>query len=187
MAEVEELEEQKQTEQEQSPEQQLLADETAGLAQMKVGHPLRHSVSASVSDFTGISNPTNFLASLTRWHACGITNGQVKNDAGPATVPYTWGLTRLGELFQQANPTISGLSPATAVHGSGQITVTVNGANFRGNAVVQAGGVPLPTTFVNSGQLTALYTPPAAAGSVPFTVLNPVAGGLSPSSAFTVT
>jgi hypothetical protein len=77
-------------------------------------------------------------------------------------------------------PTITSLSPSRATPSSGSFTLTVNGANYLSNAVVQWNGTSLSTGFVNSTQLTA--TVPAAditaLGSVTVTVVNgaPVPG-----------
>lgn len=189
MAEQDVLEQELAPEQGLAPEQQMLADELTGIAQLAIGSPKRHSTTPAVSDFTGITNNTTFLASLLRWHACGIVNGLVPNDQGPTGVQ-NWGLTLVGQLFQQYNVNISSLSPATALHGTAQITVTVNGSGFKSTDVVQAAGVTLATTYVSPTQLTALYTPPAAAGSVPFTVYRaqpPSSPITTAPSTFTVT
>jgi trimeric autotransporter adhesin len=54
-----------------------------------------------------------------------------------------------------APPAITTLSPASAVGGSGQFTLTVNGTGFVSGAQVQWNGATLPTTFVSATQLTA--------------------------------
>ena len=54
--------------------------------------------------------------------------------------------------------TLSSLNPASADAASGDFTLTVNGANFTSASVVNFNGAPRPTTFVNSGQLTAAIT-----------------------------
>jgi outer membrane protein assembly factor BamB len=53
------------------------------------------------------------------------------------------------------DPTVTGLSPSTAIVGSGGFTLTVNGANFTIGSVVLWGGMPLTTNLVSPNQLTA--------------------------------
>ena len=72
-------------------------------------------------------------------------------------------------------PTIAALSPSSATAGGPAFTLTVNGTNFAGKAVVNWNGVPQPTTIVSGNQVIA--TVPAAAiaasGTVAVTVTNP--------------
>ncbi len=78
-------------------------------------------------------------------------------------------------------PSISSLTPASATAGGAAFVLTVNGANFAGDAAINWNGAAQTTTFVTVSQLTA--TIPAAgiatSGTVSVTVTNPaVAGGL---------
>lgn len=72
-------------------------------------------------------------------------------------------------------PTLSSLSPNSAKAGGPSFTLTVNGSDFVGGAIVKWGGVALTTTYVSSTQVTASV--PAAniatVGTVNVTVLNP--------------
>ena len=52
-------------------------------------------------------------------------------------------------------PSVNSVSPVSVTAGSPTTTVTVKGANFTADAQVLWNGVPVPTTFTNSGQLTA--------------------------------
>jgi hypothetical protein len=52
-------------------------------------------------------------------------------------------------------PVVSSVSPAAIPAGSPALQLKVNGANFAADAQVLWNGVALPTTFGNSGQLTA--------------------------------
>jgi Bacterial pre-peptidase C-terminal domain len=79
-------------------------------------------------------------------------------------------------------PTLSLISPTNALAGGTGFTETVNGSNFvnaNANSVVQWNGNPLPTTWVNTGQMTAQV--PAAdiacAGTYEITVFTPAPGG----------
>ena len=62
-------------------------------------------------------------------------------------------------------PSISALSPPSAVQGSGAFTLSVAGSNFISGSVVEWNGTPLPTTYVNSGELLALVGPNATAST----------------------
>ena len=87
-------------------------------------------------------------------------------------------------------PTLSSLSPSSAVAGSSAFTLTVNGSNFVQGATVQWNGSSRSTTFASATQLTAAISAAdiAAVGSVQVTVANPTAGGgTSNSLTFTIT
>ena len=87
-------------------------------------------------------------------------------------------------------PTISRISPNTAVAGGAAFTLTINGTNFVATSIVNFGGSAPPTTFVNSTQLTAAI--PAASivstGAPAVTVTNPApSGGTSNAINFNIT
>jgi copper(I)-binding protein len=87
-------------------------------------------------------------------------------------------------------PTISSISPATAVAGSGNFTLTITGTNFVTNSVVRWNGSDRTTTFVSSTQLTAAISASdvATAGTANVTVFNPTpGGGTSNAATFTIT
>ena len=67
---------------------------------------------------------------------------------------------------------------------AGSFTISLNGANFTANSVVNFGGVPLTTTFLSSTGLRATGVAAAAqAGtSVNITVTNPGLGGMTSSA-----
>jgi hypothetical protein len=52
-------------------------------------------------------------------------------------------------------PILSSISPQSALLRSGAFTLTVGGSNFAPSSTVSWNGTSLPTTFVNSGQLSA--------------------------------
>jgi YVTN family beta-propeller protein len=87
-------------------------------------------------------------------------------------------------------PTITSLSPNTAVAGGPDFTLTINGTNFVASSMVHFGGAAPATTFVNSSQLTAAIPASsiASAGTPAVTVTNPASsGGTSIAINFTVT
>ena len=86
-------------------------------------------------------------------------------------------------------PTISSLSPASVLAGSGALTLTVNGSNFVSSSFVRLNGTPYPTTFVSSSQLTASISASAvsSATTASVDVANPSpGGGISNAVTFTV-
>ena len=87
-----------------------------------------------------------------------------------------------------ATPTITSISPNTAVAGGAAFTLTINGTNFVASSMVNFVGAR--TTFVNSTQLTAAIPASsiASAGMSAVTVTNPgPGGGTSNAINFTVT
>ncbi|MGB8260997.1 MAG: FG-GAP-like repeat-containing protein [Terracidiphilus sp.] len=111
---------------------------------------------------------------------------------GTATVTVSsGGVTSNGVTFTitaaPTKPTITSLSPSTAVAGSGAFTLTVNGTGFATGAVVKWNGNARTTAFVSAVKVTAsiLSTDVANAGTFPVTV---VVGGVASSAMnFTVT
>jgi Tol biopolymer transport system component len=76
-------------------------------------------------------------------------------------------------------PTISSISPASAVAGGQGFTLTINGTNFvSGATVVWNGGNSKTATFVSSTQVTTMIAASdiAQAGTVTVSVLNPLQG-----------
>src|SRR5260370_16801596 len=84
-------------------------------------------------------------------------------------------------------PTITSMSPTSAIAGAAAFTLTVNGANFVTGSMVNFNGNALATTFVSATQLTAAIPASdiAPAGTFNVTVTNP-GGGASNSVTFTV-
>ena len=94
-------------------------------------------------------------------------------------------------IVQPSNPspTLSTLSPASAVAGNAAFSLSVSGAGFVNSSVVYWNGSSRPTTFWNPTQLTAAITAAdlAVPGTAEVTVFNPApGGGVSPALAFTI-
>ncbi|RAK63480.1 hypothetical protein DLM85_20970 [Hymenobacter edaphi] len=152
-------------------------------------------VAISGTDFTGATAVTfngvaaasftvNSSTSITATAPSGVT-------AGPLAVTTPGGTGTSGSSFLIDNPapTLSSLSPANRLAGSGAFTLTATGTNFVAGSALTFNGADLATTFVSATSLTA--TVPAAAvataGSYSVTVTNPAPGGGSSSAvAFTV-
>jgi len=76
-------------------------------------------------------------------------------------------------------PTITAISPSSALAGSAAFTLTITGTNFVLGSMVNFGGSMVATSFVNSMQLTAAIPASsiASAGAPAVTVTNPAPGG----------
>src|SRR5512138_2078269 len=98
-------------------------------------------------------------------------------------------LTALTIPGQTAAPTLSALNPSSAVVGTPGLILVVTGANFRSGSFVAWNTLPLATTYVNTGQLTATIPAGllASPGSAVIAVINP--GGTQSLNAlpFTIT
>jgi YVTN family beta-propeller protein len=100
------------------------------------------------------------------------------------------GSKSLGNPPPPPTPTITTISPNSAVAGGAAFTLTINGTNFVASSMVNFGGGAVPTTFVNSTQLTAAIPGSSivSAGTSAVTVTNPApGGGTSKAINFTVT
>ena len=89
---------------------------------------------------------------LEQYRRLTATTGQLYNWPFVADVykPQTWAWTILGNL-----PAIDSLSPENATAGGPAFNLTVTGSNFQDGATVKWMTSDLPTTFVDSTQLTA--------------------------------
>ncbi|MFI5114570.1 MAG: FG-GAP-like repeat-containing protein [Terriglobales bacterium] len=76
-------------------------------------------------------------------------------------------------------PTVTSISPSSAIAGSAGFTLTVNGKNFVTTSVVNWAGSPRTTTFVSATQITATINAAdiAKGGTFKVTVTNPAPGG----------
>ncbi len=87
-------------------------------------------------------------------------------------------------------PTVTDISPNSAVEGGPDFLLTVNGSDFVPGAVVRWKGQDRPTTYVSPSQLVALIPASdiALAGAARVTVFNPApGGGISNGATFTIT
>jgi hypothetical protein len=71
-------------------------------------------------------------------------------------------------------PTVSSLTPNTAVVGDPDFTMTVNGSGFTASSVIVWNGGDEPTTFVADGQVATTVKPSTASGphTIPIAVRN---------------
>jgi hypothetical protein len=139
----------------------------------------------------GGSNRTTIFVSPTQLTATIPASDLVNAGSTPVTVfnPAPAGGTSSGQNVAVASPVITSLSPSNTPATSPQFTLTVNGNNFHSGSVVRWKGSPLPTTFVNSSQLTALVDSSLVAGpgTAQVTVINSSGtGGISDPSVFSI-
>ena len=138
-------------------------------------------------------------ASLAPGTACGIkvtfhptasgarTGTLVVTDNAPGS-PRSVSLSGTG-LSGFPVPALTVMSPAAALAGSGDITLTITGAQFFPSTLVSWDGAAIPTTFVSSTSLTAKVGASSLAtlGEHDVAVFNPAPdGGLSAHLKFTV-
>ena len=140
---------------------------------------------------TTFVNPQQLTASLTAGSlsVAGTFAVAVTNPAPPGASSLFLSFAVQSVTVPNPQPSISILSPNSAVSGTSSLTVTISGGGFLNSSTVTFNGIIHPATFVSSGQLTItlnssdLSTP----GSYPVVVTNPTpGGGSSQPSTFTV-
>jgi hypothetical protein len=147
-------------------------------------------VSSSVVRWNGVDRTTTFVSATQLTAAipaadiaaAGSAPVTVQNPGGAVSNALTFTIT------DASTPTLTTLSPSSAVAGGPGFTLTVNGSNFvSGVSGVRWNGEDRTTTFVSATQLTAAITAGdiAAPGTASVTVQNP--GGASNALPFTIT
>lgn len=143
-----------------------------------------------------VINPVTWIKLVSIGGVVGSNETRVTYHVAPnrEPSPRTGMLTISGHLFtvtqagSDLTPTLSSLSPSSALAGDPAFTLTVLGSNFVSGSRVLWNGINQETTFVSSTELSAAI--PAAniatAGSASIAVSNPAPGGLSNALSFTV-
>jgi Abnormal spindle-like microcephaly-assoc'd, ASPM-SPD-2-Hydin/HYDIN/CFA65/VesB-like, Ig-like domain/Beta-propeller repeat len=126
--------------------------------------------------FPQISYPT--VGNLLRWGS----NGFAFLAAGAGQTDQELYLTRSSVLAPtQPNPapTLNAISPASAIAGSGALTLTLTGTNFVSTSTVSWNGSALQTTYISGTKLSAMVPDSdlAQSGTASVTVTNPAPGG----------
>ncbi|MBA3947370.1 MAG: hypothetical protein H0X37_22780 [Herpetosiphonaceae bacterium] len=157
---------------------------TAGGASFPLTVNGTNFVSGSLVQWNGSARPTQFVGKLKL--IATISAADIAT-AGTATVtvlnPAPGGGTSNGISFpivaSNPVPTLTSISPTSAVPGGASFTLTVNGTNFMSTSTVQWNGSARPTQFGSNTQLTASITAAdiATAGTATVTVTNPSPGG----------
>lgn len=159
------------------------------------------SIAAGSATITLTVTGSSFIASsIVNWNGTALTTGYVSATELTATIPAAdlvtavtanvtvtnpapGGGTSSSAVFTVTStnplPTITSLAPVSALAGSAQFKLTVNGTNFVLSSVVNWNGTALATTYVSATQLTAQIPAGdiAASGSANITVSNPAPGG----------
>jgi hypothetical protein len=170
------------------------ASATAGTAAFTLTVNGTGFLSGSVVKWNGANRTTTFV-SATQLQAA-ITAADIAAAAtAQATVfnPAPGGGTSANSPFtinaSNPMPTITSLSPASAMAGTAAFTLTVNGTGFLSGSVVKWNGANRTTTFMSATQLQASITAAdiTASGTAQGTVFNPTpGGGTSANSPFTI-
>jgi hypothetical protein len=150
---------------------------TSGAASLTLTLTGTNFVTSSVASWNGTALPTS-VASATS--ATATVSSTLLTTAGTFVVVMTnpGGSVTASQFFTlnaPVAPTISGVTPTSAVAGSAAFQLTVAGSGFVSGSVVQWNGTALPTSFVSSASLTALIGANliAAAGTANITVQIP--------------
>ncbi len=135
--------------------------------------------------WSGAALPTTFV-SANQLNAY-VTASQIATAGSASVIVTSGGNSTTAVTFPiNAPPAITALSPASAVAGSGQFTLTVTGTGFVSGAQVQWNGAALPTTFVSSTQLTATILGGLISGVGSVTILVNYAGASSAGTTFPI-
>jgi hypothetical protein len=150
-------------------------------------------VQGAVVRWDGVDRPTNYVNGFQLTASIPISDIDETGEFAVIVVnPATAGAQESGPAtFKVNNPTpiISSVTPAVAIAGDADTTITVLGNGFVPVSVVQFNGVDLKTTFSSSTQLKAVIPEAnlATAGTFTIAVFNPEpVGGSSGALTFTV-
>jgi len=166
---------------------------TAGAAGFSITVNGSNFVSNSVVRWRGENRVTTFVSSTQLTAA--ITPTDI-SDGGTAQVtvfnPAPGGGTSTGQTFTVNNPapTLTSLSPSSAVATGQDFTLHAMGSSFVPSSVLRWNGSDRATSFVNSIEVTAtiLASDIATTGTAQVSVFNPTPdGGLSAGRTFTIT
>jgi len=99
---------------------------------------------------TTFANPTQLTATVPAAliQTAGLAAVSVSNPGGTVSANLIF-------TINPPAPSVTSLTPGSALAGSTAFNLTVNGANFSAGATVMWNGVPLATTFVNNAKLVA--------------------------------
>lgn len=140
--------------------------------------------------FNGSSRPTTFVSSTqlsVQLSATDLSQGGSQGLSVSNSSEGSWTSNTINLTVAAATPTLSGISPSSAVAGGGPITLTATGSSFMSGSVIQVNGASRSTTFISNTQLSTTLTAAdlAAAGYLSITV-STQGGGTSSSVTFIV-
>src|SRR5208337_3837896 len=138
-------------------------------------------LSSSTVTYNGVGHTATFVSSTQLTISLSATDQATAGSyAVVVTNPAPGGGTSSALNFALNNPqpTLTSLSPASAVVGAGSQTLTLTGTNFLSSSTVTYNAVGHAATFVSSTQLTISLsaTDQATAGSYAVVVTNPAPG-----------
>ena len=147
--------------------------------------------STSTVQWNGSSRTTNFVSSTSLQSAISAADIATPGTASVTVTNPTPGGGTSGALtftIQTPPPTITVMTPSSAIVGGAAFTVAISGTNFFPTSMVEWNGSPRPTTFVSSSSLQASITATdiSAIGAAKITVVNPLpmGGSSAPSMLF---
>jgi len=145
-------------------------------------------VTGDVVLWKGVALTTTFGSATKLVAAIPAANVAAAGTAAITVKSPTAQVSNVATFTMAAVPTITRLSPASTVAGSGDFTVTVNGIGFVAGDTVLWKGIALTTTFGSATKLTAAVPAAnvAAAGSAAVTVKAPTTQ-TSAAATFTIT
>jgi len=154
-------------------------------------------ISASVVNFAGAARTTAFVSSTqltaaipaAAFASAGTAAVTVTNPAPGGGTSNAVPFTIVNPAPINPTPTITSVSPISAIIGGAAFTLTVNGTNFISSSTVTFNGNVRVTTFISTTQLTAAIQASdiANVGTFEVTVINPApGGGISNASVFAV-
>jgi hypothetical protein len=170
------------------------------------------SANAGAAAFTLAVSGTNFIASSqVLWNGGPVSTTYLSGTSMTATIPASdlssagtasvavqnptpGGGTSAAATFTinpalNSVPTISSISPSSAVAGTQALTLTVSGTQFIANSEVLWNGAAVPTTYISATSLTAAIPTSdlSSVGTASVAVQNPApGGGASASLTFTI-
>jgi FG-GAP-like repeat/Bacterial Ig-like domain (group 3)/Beta-propeller repeat/NHL repeat/FG-GAP repeat len=152
----------------------------------------------AISNF-GSNNETILLDQITSTATAVLSPVAVTGAAGnhnvvakyPGDTNFTLSISAPVVLVAQpavSSPTLTNISPPSAVVGSANLTLTISGTQFVSGAAVTVNGTSQAATFVSATQLTTTLTAAelSTVGTLTLAVVNPD-GGISNTAVFTVT
>jgi hypothetical protein len=147
--------------------------------------------STSTVQWNGSPRTTNFVSSTSLQSAISAADIATPGTASvTVTNPTPGGGTSAALTFtiQTPPPTITVMTPSSAIVGGAAFTVAISGSNFFPTSTVEWNGSARPTTFVSSSSLHASITATdiSAIGAAKITVVNPLpmGGSSAPSMLF---
>ena len=147
--------------------------------------------STSTVQWNGSPRTTTFVSSTSLQSAISAADIATPGTASvTVTNPPPGGGTSAALTFtiQTPPPTITVMTPSSAIVGGAAFTVAISGTNFFPTSMVEWNGSPRPTTFVSSSSLQASITATdiSAIGAAKITVVNPLpmGGSSAPSMLF---